>query len=208
MRTVHAVAVGVVAAVLTCALLQGPLDVLAKGNRAGSTATESMRVDTYFSPEGGVEEALIAEIDAAQKEALVAMYLFTSRPLADALGRAKARGVDVRVVLDKSQKTVRYGKASEIAKDGIALKLMALGKTGDGVPIKLHHKFLVVDGQVVGTGSFNWTSQADGDNYENIVVIRSKKVAKAFRDEFLRIWELAEDATSTKISLSGPTPAE
>jgi phosphatidylserine/phosphatidylglycerophosphate/cardiolipin synthase-like enzyme len=145
----------------------------------------------FFSPGGAVEDALMKEIDAAKKEVLVAMYTFTSRPLALALARAKERGADVKVVLDDGQKGIRYGKYKDLVDRKLDVRVLKLGKTGDNIPIKLHHKFVIVDGLVVGTGSFNWTSQADEENYENVVVIRSRATAKAFREEFTKLWDLA-----------------
>ena len=66
-------------------------------------------------------------------------------------------------------------------------------RPGNRVPIKYHHKFAVIDAAVVGTGSFNWTKLAETDNYENLVILGSKGIAKQFRDQFLLAWEKAEE---------------
>jgi len=53
---------------------------------------------------------VIQEISQAKKTVNVAMYYFTSMPLAEALVRVERRGVEVRVYLEESQKTGRYSK--------------------------------------------------------------------------------------------------
>jgi hypothetical protein len=63
------------------------------------------------------------------------------------------------------------------------------------IPIKIdtasgyfHHKFAVVDGEIVITGSYNWSAHADEDNFENVVVIRCPEIASAFTQEFENLW--------------------
>jgi phosphatidylserine/phosphatidylglycerophosphate/cardiolipin synthase-like enzyme len=62
-----------------------------------------------FSPRGGGEKLIVQTIDAARHSILVQAYSFTDRHIFDALGRAHRRGVDVEVILDKSD-TRRYRK--------------------------------------------------------------------------------------------------
>ena len=64
---------------------------------------------------------------------------------------------------------------------------------------KLHHKIIVIDEQLVITGSFNYTGAANAINDENIVVIgdldstdqssqiEQKKIGKFVVDEINRI---------------------
>jgi phosphatidylserine/phosphatidylglycerophosphate/cardiolipin synthase-like enzyme len=147
----------------------------------------------FFSPGGGIEPALLDAIKSARSEIIVAMYNFTSRPLAEALVRARARGVEVRILLDKPQAFVKYSKTNDLRRGKCDVRLVSLGKTGDDQPIRYHHKFMVVDRTVVTTGSFNWTSQADDSNFENEVVIASKRLGAEFREEFEKSWTKAEE---------------
>lgn len=143
-------------------------------------------VDVFFSPDGGAEKAIKNALNNAQSEILVAMYHFTSRELAYALSRAKRRGVEVTVVLDKSQS---YGDGPQdeyLLEKGIDVRYMNLPYEKDPRErAKFHHKFAVIDGARVITGSYNWTSFADTDNYENVVIIHSPDVAALFRKEFV-----------------------
>ncbi len=45
-------------------------------------------------------DAIVKEIDGAQSQVLVQVYSFTSKPIAEALVRAKNRGRDVQIIID------------------------------------------------------------------------------------------------------------
>ncbi len=47
---------------------------------------------------------------------------------------------------------------------------------------------IVVDDRFVGTGSFNWTREAECCNWENLVVLDDPALARAFEAEFKRLW--------------------
>ncbi len=161
------------------------------------------QVRAAFSPGGDIEPMLLEAIKNAKAEIVVAMFHFTSRPLAEALGRAKARGVDVRVILDRSQAFQKHGKVHDLRRSKVNLRVMSLGKTGDDSQIRFHHKFMVIDREVVTTGSFNWTSQAADENYENELVVASKPLAAQFREVFEKCWEKAEDDSVKKATADG-----
>ena len=49
-----------------------------------------------------------------------------------------------------------------------------------------HNKIIIIDRSVVITGSFNFTKAAEEKNAENLLIIRSKEVAKPYLDNWLR----------------------
>jgi phosphatidylserine/phosphatidylglycerophosphate/cardiolipin synthase-like enzyme len=55
----------------------------------------------------------------------------------------------------------------------------------------MHHKFMVVDGEIIVTGSYNWSTAAEDRNDENFVVIRDRSVAERFIQEFNRLLSIA-----------------
>jgi phosphatidylserine/phosphatidylglycerophosphate/cardiolipin synthase-like enzyme len=54
---------------------------------------------------------------------------------------------------------------------------------------RLHHKFGVVDGKTVITGSHNWSEAANRTNDETLLVIESAIVAAHFEREFDRLYQ-------------------
>jgi len=118
----------------------------------------------YFSPNGGCTQAVVETLNGAKKTILVQAYSFTSTPIAKALVDAKKRGVDVRVILDKSQRTERYSGATFLTNGGVPTFIDATHKIA-------HNKVMVIDDQEVITGSFNFTKSAEAGNAENVLLI-------------------------------------
>ena len=120
----------------------------------------------FFSPNGGCTEAVVSALDTAKKTVLVQAYSFTSAPIAKALVDAKKRGVDVQVILDKSQRTERYTSATFLANEGVPTYIDSRHKIA-------HNKVMIIDGHTVITGSFNFTKSAEEGNAENLLVINN-----------------------------------
>ena len=120
----------------------------------------------YFSPNGGCTTAVVDQIIAAKKTILVQAYSFTSSPIARALVGAKHRGVDVQVILDRSQRGERYSSATFLTNGGVPTFIDSAHKIA-------HNKVMVIDGQTVTTGSFNFTKSAETGNAENLLVINN-----------------------------------
>src|ERR1044072_894340 len=66
------------------------------------------RLAVYFSPNGGATAAIVQALADARQTVLVQAYSFTSAPIAQALVEAHRRGVQVQVVLDKSNEKATY----------------------------------------------------------------------------------------------------
>lgn len=142
--------------------------------------------EVAFSPNAGATELVVKVIDAARQSIRLAAYSFTSKPIAEALVAAHKRGVDVQVVVDKSQKTERYTSATFLANMGIPVRV-------DAMHAIMHNKFIVVDGQHVENGSFNFTSAAEARNAENALVNwNSPKLAAIYTDNWRLHWDHSE----------------
>ena len=142
-------------------------------------------IANYFSPYGGCTDAIVDEIDNAQKTIDVGIYTFTSRPISQAIVRAYERGVQMRVIMDRNQAAERFSKKRYIVKKGIPVEL----NTGDGI---MHNKFAVIDSSIVITGSFNWTNSAERYNYENIIIVNSLEFAMRYEKYFAKMWKRFE----------------
>jgi phosphatidylserine/phosphatidylglycerophosphate/cardiolipin synthase-like enzyme len=123
-------------------------------------------------------------IDSAERYVYVAIYSFTLDALGDALIRARDRGVDVKVVIEREQADVKGSEYEKLLKAGINVRL-------DGNQYLMHHKFMVVDGGVVVTGSYNWSYGAEKSNDENLIVISNPDIARLYEEEFQRVWSQA-----------------
>jgi phosphatidylserine/phosphatidylglycerophosphate/cardiolipin synthase-like enzyme len=133
----------------------------------------------FFSPKGGCEAAIVKEIKAARREILVQAYSFTADPLTFGLVDAKKRGVNVDILLDKSNETERYSDLHIFLEKGLAPLI-------DAHHAIAHNKVMVIDRKTVITGSFNFTNQAETENAENLLIIKGHpELVNAYRQNFL-----------------------
>lgn len=126
---------------------------------------EGGSVQVRFSPRGGAAEAVVRELDGARKTVRVQAYSFTSQPIAKALVEAKKRGVDVEIVVDKSQRGERYTEADFTANQGIPTYV-------DSKHAIAHNKIMLIDGETILTGSFNFTKAGEESNAENLLILK------------------------------------
>jgi phosphatidylserine/phosphatidylglycerophosphate/cardiolipin synthase-like enzyme len=153
-----------------------------------STATTTVNIpsvkETCFSRVERCDVLLISLINRANRSIYVAVYSFTRDLLATALISSMERGVEVRVVIERERAYEQGSEYPRLKSSGVDVRL-------DGNPNLMHHKFMVIDGYIVVTGSYNWSSAAEDRNDENIVVILDRDVAQRFVQEFERIWQTA-----------------
>jgi phosphatidylserine/phosphatidylglycerophosphate/cardiolipin synthase-like enzyme len=132
----------------------------------GAPAASEDGISVNFSPRGGCTERVIDEINQAQHEIEMQAYSFTSEPITRALIAAHHRGVKVTIVLDKSDVKER-SDADEVAGDRIPTFI-------DDKHSIAHNKIILIDGQTIVTGSFNFTNQAERANAENLIVLHGR----------------------------------
>ncbi|PHQ81146.1 MAG: phospholipase [Coxiella sp. (in: Bacteria)] len=131
-------------------------------------------VSPCFTPRQNCRGDILRLIYSAKKTIRVQGYFFTSYKMANALVKMKNRGIDVKVILDKSQ--FQCGQRSQrtmLIKGGVAI-------WEDFKPNIAHNKIIIVDGETVETGSYNFTPSAQFYNAENIVLIKSPKIAQSY----------------------------
>ena len=155
---------------------------------SGSAADLTLRnaqAQVYFSPHGGCTEAIVEAINKAHRSILVQAYSFTSMPIAASLKAAHDRGVDVRVILDKSQRTERYSDLAFIRSAGIPVAI-------DAAYSIAHSKTIVIDEETVITGSFNFTKAAEAHNAENLLIIMNADLATLYTKNWQTNFAISE----------------
>jgi phosphatidylserine/phosphatidylglycerophosphate/cardiolipin synthase-like enzyme len=139
-------------------------------------ATQNIAV--YFSPKGGCAEACVREINTAKKTLWIQAYSFTNKEIAKAVVDAKNRGVQVIVILDKSNEKETYSAGTFLINEGVEVWI-------DAKHAIAHNKIMVIDGLVIITGSFNFTTQAENSNAENMLVLKGyPDLVKLYQDNF------------------------
>lgn len=124
----------------------------------------------------------------AQKEVAIAMAWFTSAELFSAIMSCLRRNVAVKLVLlDSPINFMEYAPDfNDFIKAGGKLYI-ATSELGF-----MHHKFCVIDGKTVISGSYNWTYYAETRNVENVFITDELSVVNSYQEEFNRLCKLIE----------------
>jgi phosphatidylserine/phosphatidylglycerophosphate/cardiolipin synthase-like enzyme len=144
---------------------------------AADITLNNVPVQIYFSPNGGCTEAIVKEISHAKSELLIQAYSFTSKEIAEAIVKAHKKGIYVEIILDKSNKSAKYSAGDFTAHMGIITYI-------DDKHAIAHNKIMILDKETVITGSFNFTKAAEEKNAENLLIIKSKELAKIYTDNW------------------------
>jgi phosphatidylserine/phosphatidylglycerophosphate/cardiolipin synthase-like enzyme len=142
--------------------------------------------DYAFSPKGGTEAAIVKAVDAARSEVDLAMFTFTSSNIMEALKRASARGVTVKLMLFSGQKFPFF-------KDAKAGRMALRMKDGRQEKGQMHNKFAVLDGRLLINGSFNWTATAENANTENTIFTTEPSYVAPYKAEFDKLYSTARE---------------
>ena len=180
----------VAAVVLGCAEPSEPSQPAPAGKDPATTGDREYPILVYFTDpvypdnpadhQGGLDSTLAADITRARSTVDVAAYRFDLESVADALLEAHENGVRVRLVTE-----------SDNADEEAVHRMQAAGieVVGDGRDALMHNKFVVIDGAVVWTGSWNLTESGTYRNNNNAVRIVSSLLAANYTAEFEEMFE-------------------
>jgi phosphatidylserine/phosphatidylglycerophosphate/cardiolipin synthase-like enzyme len=139
-------------------------------------------IDVYFSPDDNVDDSLVDLLNNAGESIYFLAYSFTSDPLGQAIRDRAERGVTVGGVMDASQ------VVSNIGTEYDAFVQAGLDVRQDAIDGLMHHKVLIIDGQIVVTGSYNFTASAEERNDETLIVIYDPVIASQYLAEYQRVY--------------------
>lgn len=124
---------------------------------------------------GGPDTYLAAAIDQAQVSVDIAIYDLNLWSLRDAIINAHNRGVRVRLVTDSDH--LDRDEMVEIINAGVPV-------LGDRREAIMHNKFVVIDSYEVWGGSMNFTVNGAYKNNNNLIRLRSTRLAENYTIEF------------------------
>jgi len=151
------------------------LDGMRRGDPGETTA------DAAFTPGSECLKRVTGLLAGARETADICVFTITDDRIARAIEKAHRRGVAVRIITDDDKAEDRGTDIPRLMKAGIPVAF-------DDAPSHMHHKFAVVDGRVLLTGSFNWTRSASESNQENVIVSDDPRLVAPFVTEFGRLW--------------------
>ena len=122
------------------------------------------------------EQKIVDLINNAQSTIDCSVYNNNRTPIVAALNAAKARGLQVRYVMDASVANTAIASAT--------FPTIAINPTAI-----MHNKFMVIDAAAINTsfvwtGSLNWTDGQIANDANNMILIQDQSLAKAYTLEF------------------------
>ncbi len=180
----------------------------------GLTGVDAKVAFSPHSEANGRLDEIGADIDKAESSVLFSLAFLgqiTKGPIGPALGRALDRpGMLVMGIADAAVKAGNLG-LTVMSPDKRRRVVRSAALTGNVPPpfltepsglsgvdgkqrgTRMHHKFVVLDFDKptarVYLGSYNFSEPADGENGENLVLVRDRTVATSYMIEALRIYD-------------------
>lgn len=139
----------------------------------------STSIECYFEEIG---QEVVKNILAAKSSIKIAMAWFTNFDIFKVI-KHKLENSNVEIILVTNNDLINNGgyclNFNELIDVGLKVYLYEY-------PDMLHHKFCVIDDEVVMTGSYNWTFFSESINRENMLVIREDEI---IIDTFIKEFE-------------------
>ncbi len=119
----------------------------------------------------------------------ICVFTISCHELANAALKLHETGIAVRIITNEEHEALSGSQIERFQREGIQVR-------HDKTSFYMHHKFVIVDGSVLITGSFNWTRQAVTGNRENVLVTNNPEIVGPYVQEFKKLWELYKPVKS------------
>lgn len=136
-------------------------------------------------------ERLIAN---AKSEVLIATTRIRLESLLGAVKSAAARGVKVKILISQDDYHDLYKRADSLFNQPnleLRIKFYNL-KPSQYITYQMHNKFLIVDREEIGTGSYNWSDSSENGHVENFIELKSsgaRDVMSSYLARFEMLWD-------------------
>ena len=149
-------------------------------------------VSIYFSPQDDIITSnLIPLIENAEKYIYIPAFVITHNGFVKALADAKARNVDVKIILDATSANNKHTKIETLRKSGILVKAESFAG-------KMHSKSMIIDDKYLVIGSMNFSKSGEGKNDENVLIMENSTMATYYKDFFMHVWKKIPEIWLTK----------
>lgn len=139
-------------------------------------------IQACFTPNKMCQTRIIETIMTAKKSIHLQAYSFTDPEIGQALKEAALRNVDVLIILDKSNRKDPRSLAKTYKHPKISFRY-------DHLPGIAHNKIIILDEEILITGSYNFSKSAYSRNAENVLFIKNTKLIQ----DYLKNWHVRWD---------------
>ncbi len=126
-----------------------------------------------------IQNRILNALETARVSIRLVMAWFTNQTLVDKLIEKHQKGIDVQIAIYDDGVNKKHG----VDISSLPNKKIKRGQRGG----LMHDKFCVIDNQIVITGSYNWTNNAEFRNDENVTIEKDPDQATRFSEEYRRL---------------------
>ena len=149
------------------------------------------QVEIHYAPQENLESVDVREIGHAELSIDMAAYVLSDPQIIEALTDAAERDVVIRLYLDKSEFAEHGPIRGGIVEALLAHPNVTARVKGEGV--LMHLKAYAVDGEVLRTGSGNFSLSGLSRQDNDLILISDQAIVDAFEANFDRIWARAQN---------------
>jgi phosphatidylserine/phosphatidylglycerophosphate/cardiolipin synthase-like enzyme len=142
---------------------------------------EGTDINAYFSPEDNIERIIVKRIEKAKTSIHFMAFSFTSDGIGEAMIAKFKKGVAVTGIFERRGSREAHSEYTKMKLEGLPVRL-------DRNRGNMHHKVIVIDGERVIMGSYNYSRNANRTNDENVLIIDNRDIAARYLEEFRRLW--------------------
>ncbi len=152
---------------------------------------DDINMNVYFSPDDDIERIIVKRLEKAKKSIYFMAFSFTSEAIGEAIINKHSQGITVKGIFEKRD-------IKNVNSQYIKLKVEGLDVYYDANPNTMHHKVIIIDDELVITGSYNFSKNAKKHNDENCIMIQSSRIAQLYAEEFNKLYTQAYNAAGKK----------
>jgi len=142
----------------------------------------SLQASMHFAPLDDLESQVLEQLATATSHVRLAFFNVRLPAVRDLLAQQVDSGLDVHVVLDKKQQDETYNTMGEdLTALGVPVTLVENSSATDAT---MHHKFAIIDGELIMTGSANYSYTALNISDEDLLTMRNPDLADRYLEEF------------------------
>ncbi len=167
-----------------------PITIQLETTNRETNTTENITIESYFCPDDDCANEIETEIQVAEESIYFMTFSFTHDGIANnILIKHDEEELDIKGVFEARMNS-EYSKKDVFDYQGIPV-------LNDGNGNTMHHKVFIIDEKTVITGSMNPSNNGVDGNDETLLIIHSETIARAFIEEFERVWGEAEDKATS-----------
>lgn len=156
-----------------------------RANAKYYTKVGEVNVNYFFSPGNNINRVVWNRLKKAKKSIHIAAFSLTDKNTIRVIQEKINQGLDVKIILDKMM-SHNPASASKVLNNTL------IWGEGNKAGKKLHDKYMIIDEEIVITGSHNFSGNGDKHNNENLIILDSKEIAAQYLENFKKILETSK----------------